>query len=110
MSDQLLAIPRLTIDQALEDWNTGDRFKANEEWQPVDTLLKNNPRAPWAVCYRVQDLWSSQQGRSVLLLIGPDQTLQNLEQAQQYKHDMELISTTKWPVWYIDNPYYEEVT
>ncbi len=90
-------IPSITLEEARQEWG---------DWTEVDRLLRGNPRARWLCCYRVLDFWASRLGEQKVVLVGPRQTIKTLVQAAKVKLDVESIGTTKWPVWYLDNPYY----
>lgn len=92
---------KLSLNAAREDWSG--------EWSAVEELLKTNPQAPFGVCYATADLGLIFQGRTIkkLVLVGPEQTIKSLDIAAKIQLDKELISTTIWPDWWIENPYYK---
>jgi len=63
-------------------------------------VLKN--RARYLVCYQVLDMWSSQLGATKFVAVGEGCTFASLDVAWGQKLDMELASTIKFPVWYVE--------
>jgi hypothetical protein len=66
----------------------------------LQAILKN--QAQWLVEYEVLDMSSSKLGQSKWLCVGPSCTIKTLEDAEKHRVDIELASTTKWPVRYIE--------
>ena len=56
------------------------------------------------VRFEVLDMCSSKFGDSKSVIIGPTCTIKTLEEAGEGKLDMELASTIKWPVAYMEVP------
>lgn len=54
------------------------------------------------VRFEVLDMCSSRFGESTCVVIGPECTIPDLEQAGKTSLDVDLSSTIKWPVAYIE--------
>jgi hypothetical protein len=66
-----------------------------------------NPHVPWLVAYANAELRVGAPLNLKWLLVGPTQTVQTLEQAASIQLDKELASTTIWPMFYVENPWYK---
>jgi hypothetical protein len=56
------------------------------------------------VRFEVLDMCSSRLGECKSVIIGPSCTIKDLDDAMKQKLDMELASTTKFPVAYMEVP------
>lgn len=66
-----------------------------------------NPHVPWLVAYANAELSPVAPLNLKWLLVGPTQTVKTLEQAASIQLDKETVSTTIWPMLYVENPWYK---
>lgn len=104
-----LITPRLerkTFEEAAEYFclPVGERESFFKSWR---NFAEANAHVPWLVAYANAELSPTAPLNLKLLLVGPTQTVQTLEQAASIQLDKELASTTIWPMFYVENPWYK---